>query len=147
MTGTTPFFHSFLLPSGEDILLDASLEVWADDTAAVWLNGGLVYSNFAGPFDVACSSTPIGCLATTKGVFGAIDVAPFLNLGGANLFQFDVFQAPTLSATGLAYTARFDTTAAEPPGVPEPATMMLVGFGLLSVALAQRRKRQSAPKS
>lgn len=138
--GAAAFYHNFVLPIGEPILLSADLMVWADDTTNVILNGTEIFPASTGPFPT-CSADPIGCLATTKGVFGFADLAPYLNLEGANQLVFNVEQA-NLVAFGLAYRGSFETDQRIiPPEVPEPASVVLVGAGMLLIGVLQKRRQ------
>lgn len=136
--GAVSFYHSFLLPIGEPLLVSANLMVWADDTSSVELNGTEIFSASAGPFPT-CSLNPIGCLETTKGVFGLADLEPLLNLEGANQLVFNVEQA-NLVSFGLAYTGSFETSQRiTPADTPEPASVILVGAGILLLGVVRKQ--------
>jgi hypothetical protein len=108
----------------------ASLDVLADDTASVWLNGVELASGNLGGSYPTCSSLPIGCLTSTMGGFTFAQLQPYL-LDGENTLSFDVYQEAG-SSYGLDYAGTIST--------PEPGTLMLLGFGLFAIALKTRRR-------
>jgi len=136
---STPGF--IVVPNGTDVtftqifyltgnITGASLDVMADDTASVWLNGTeLASANFAGPYPT-CSSLPIGCLTGTMGIFTFADLQPYL-VDGKNTLSFDVYQEAG-SSYGLDYAGTITT--------PEPATLMMLVLGLFGIALNARRR-------
>ncbi len=108
----------------------ASLDVLADDTASVWLNGVELASGNLGGSYPTCSSLPIGCLTSTMGVFTFAQLQPYLK-DGENTLSFDVYQEAG-SSYGLDYAGTIST--------PEPGTLMLLGLGLFGIALNARRR-------
>jgi hypothetical protein len=137
---STPGF--IVVPNGTDVtftqifdltgtITGASLDVLADDTASVWLNGmELASANLGGSYPT-CSSLPIGCLTGTMGIFTFADLQPYL-VDGENTLSFDVYQEAG-SSYGLDYAGTITTT-------PEPATLMLLVLGLFGIALKARRR-------
>ncbi len=125
----------------------AFLNVLADDTASVWVNGTeLMAANLAGPYPV-CAASGIGCLATTEGMFGSSQLLPYLQ-DGVNTIQFTVYQEGGTSY-GLDYaggvTTLAGTTLSDPPNdpparTPEPSTLAMLGGGLIGLALLKIRK-------
>lgn len=112
----------------------AILNVLADDTASVVVNGIQIFSaNLTGPYPT-CSAIAIGCLVSTEGTFTTSQLAPYLK-NGVNTFQFKVYQEGG-SSFGLDYAGAITTTST----VPEPGTMLLLGTGLLGAVGAARRK-------
>jgi PEP-CTERM motif len=109
----------------------ANLDVLADDTTSVWLNGTELASGNLGGSYPTCSSLPIGCLTSTMGVFNFTELQPYLQ-DGSNTLSFVVYQEAG-SSYGLDYAGTVVTT-------PEPGSLMLLGMGLFSVALTARRR-------
>jgi hypothetical protein len=127
------FYDSFFLPSTTDAT--GWLRVMADDSAGVWLNGTLLIpeASQAGNAYATCSDTPLGCLNSTAVV---LDLTPLLQQGNNNLL-FNVAQRNG-SSLGLNYFGEVNQ-------VPEPASMMLIGTGLIGIA-ARARKRFGKPR-
>ncbi|MFZ3217261.1 MAG: PEP-CTERM sorting domain-containing protein [Candidatus Acidiferrales bacterium] len=114
----------------EGAITGATLDVLADDTTAVWLNGmELAAANLGGSYPT-CSSLPIGCLTGTMGVFDFAELQPYL-VDGTNTLSFVVYQEAG-SSYGLDYAGTVTT--------PEPGTLLLLGSGLFGIALTSRRK-------
>jgi PEP-CTERM motif len=109
----------------------ATLDVLADDTASVWLNGTeLAAANLGGSYPT-CSSLPIGCLTGTMGVFDFAELQPFL-VDGTNTLSFVVYQEAG-SSYGLDYAGTITTT-------PEPGSLLMLGMGLTGIVLTARRR-------
>jgi hypothetical protein len=102
-----------------------SLDVLADDTASVWLNGVEIASGNLGGSYPTCSSLPIGCLTSTMGVFTFAQLQPYL-VDGTNTLSFNVYQEAG-SSYGLDYAGTIST--------PEPGTLVLLVSGLFGIAL------------
>ena len=109
----------------------ANLDVLADDTASVWLNGTELASGNLGGSYPTCSSLPIGCLTSTMGVFNFAELQPYLQ-DGTNTLSFVVYQEAG-SSYGLDYSGTVTTT-------PEPSALMMLGMGLMGIALTARRR-------
>jgi hypothetical protein len=109
----------------------ANLDVLADDTASVWLNGTELASGNLGGSYPTCSSLPIGCLTSTMGVFNFAELQPYLQ-DGTNTLSFVVYQEAG-SSYGLDYSGTVTTT-------PEPGALMMLGMGLVGIALTARRR-------
>jgi hypothetical protein len=134
----TIFTATFTL---NDTVTSAVLNVLADDTTNVVVNGTQIFpANLTGPYPL-CSTTAIGCLTSTEGTFTTSQLAPYLK-DGVNNIQFTVYQEGG-SSYGLDYAGVITTS------VPEPGTMLLLATSLLGVVgLAARKKvRELVPSS
>ena len=109
----------------------ATLDVLADDTSSVWLNGTELASGNLGGSYPTCSSLPIGCLTSTMGVFNFAELQPYL-VDGTNTLSFVVYQEAG-SSYGLDYAGSVTTA-------PEPGTLLLLAMGMMGIALTTRRR-------
>lgn len=102
------------------------INVWADDTAAVYLNGTVLQ-----PADFVigehCSAGPIGCVAGHSGRFDLI-----LPGNQTYLLDIDVYQLGG-DSSGVMYSGSFEA--------PEPATYVLLGMGLAAMGVVRLRRR------
>ena len=141
-----PFDPGFIeVPNGTAVIFTATftltepvtsaiLNVLADDTTNVVVNGTQIFpADLTGPYPT-CSATAIGCLTSTEGTFTTSELAPYLK-NGVNNIQFTVYQEAG-SSFGLDYAGVINGT------VPEPGTMLLLSMGLLGVMGAQRKMRK-----
>lgn len=105
--------------------LDVMLRVWADDTAAVYLDGLLLapamYTQAAN-----CSPGPITCT-------GAGDLIDFTTTPGTHTLTFDVYQTG-LVTYGLMYAGTVTSVGGTSP-VPEPSSFWLLGGALMVIGL------------
>jgi hypothetical protein len=139
-TPTAIFYQSFTLTTAES----GDLDVWADDTAGVWLDNGTVTTGdgsggtmlFApnGTLGTNCANAPIGCLSTTGAVI------PLSLSAGTYTLVFDAYQLVGGSPFGIAYDGVLSTPDTNSP---EPASYMLMGLGLAGLGVLVRRRKRA----
>lgn len=112
-----------------------NLDVWADDTAEVFINGDSLFPpNFS---QSVCANGAIGC---EPGENGKISYTFFTE--GVQTLTFDVFQIGTGTSNysnpfGLLYSGTVNAA------VPEPSAIVLMLTGLLGMGFAGLRKIQA----
>jgi len=122
--------------SAGDVL---DLKVWADDTARVTIDGlVLAEPNFS---QHICADGVIGCEPGEAGVFSHV-----FSTTGIHTLSFDLFQVgsgggPSSNPFGVLYVGELTATDEQRRATPEPASLMLVGGGLLVVSTVVRRHR------
>lgn len=131
--GETPamtVYHEFTSAAGQ---LD--LTVWADDTAAVYLDNMLL---FAPVFTQStCSGQPIGCRPEDAG-----HISTHVGVG-SHLLELRVYQVggggdTLLNPFGVKYEGM--VSWADPVATPEPSSYALFGAGLAGIAIWRKRK-------
>lgn len=126
------FFDRLVLPRLPQV---ASITVRADDSTGLRINGVQVFAEASqvGNTYWRCSDLPVGCLASTE---ATVDITSYL-VQGVNTLQFDVGQRNAVS-----FGVNYGGTVRLPEGndeVPEPATFVLIGAGLVSLYGLRRR--------
>jgi len=134
----TAIFYQSLDLDGPSI--SGSLQVWADDTTQVFIDGVLVFP-LSLPIDqgIYCVDSGIGCRPTLGGTIPLTGLAE-----GAHTIQFRVYQLWS-DSFGLLYEGSLETDTVIPPFeiVPEPSGLSLLAMGGGLIALRYLRRRST----
>ena len=139
--------------SGAASLIGAGTGLGKSSAGDLAFNGGVLYesvtdgaaSYLASIDPVTGSGTLIGQMATDAGVFGLVtgNDGALYAVDGQNVFTVNTGDGSLTLASnytgqglGIAFGA-----AADQESVPEPATMMLLGAGLVGLGVMRRRRR------
>lgn len=131
-------------PAGSTIIINV------DGKNVTLGKGGLYYNGNQTSGDNAADSkilfnAPDAASVYIDGQFSASLLAPSAVLTGGSQMA-GTFIAAQIGSTGEVHNVEFDGNLPTPPttpAVPEPGTLALVGTGILSVAGAMRRKKNS----
>ncbi|MGC9949427.1 MAG: PEP-CTERM sorting domain-containing protein [Bryobacteraceae bacterium] len=134
----TAIFYQTFTVSGSNYA--GVLDVWADDTAGVWLDTGTVTTGTGsgGTLEWApnatlgqnCSGQPIGCVEGMDAQIG-LNLTP-----GTYTLVIDAYQLVGGSPFGVMYDGVLTNT-------PEPASYILMGLGLAGLGTLIRRRRRA----
>ena len=143
------FYATFTLP---DAFNTGSIQIWADDTAAVYLDAGTITSGDGSSGAIAtipanftlggnCANGPVGCTQANAGILTFGTDAGQIDLGaGTYTLVIDAYQLVGGSPFGVMYSGSIDSEPTAP--VPEPVSYVLMGLGLAGLGiLVPRRKR------
>jgi hypothetical protein len=112
-----------------------AMQIWADDTARVLIDGvELIAANFS---QGTCASGSIGCEPGEFGLINHIFTTDGEHTLAIELFQVGNGTSPSDNPFGVLYAGTL--TAA----VPEPGTLALFGAGLAGLGLLRRRRHSA----
>jgi hypothetical protein len=138
-TPTAIFYQTFTLATASI----GNLDVWADDTAGVWLDNGTVASGNGsggtlldapnGTLGSNCAASSIGCTA------GNDAVIPLSLSAGTYTLVLDAYQLVGNTPFGVMYAGALTTSTG---ATPEPASYVLMGLGLVVLGVLTRRRKR-----
>lgn len=123
--------EAFTVPTG-DVGTGGTVDVLADDTAAVYINGTELFAPDLTPGST-CAAMPIGCTSQNTGV-----VTLPAGLTGANVFTV-VFYQTNGDGSGADWAGSYNIVP-----TPEPATLALFSPSMLSLMWLLRRRKSVA---
>jgi PEP-CTERM motif len=132
---TAIFKQTFDLPFASNA---GSISFWADDTAAVYVDGveWIPPSGVLGP---ACTASGIGCMADHDVTLNFGVGSGLVDLGaGSHTIQIDAYQLWG-GPFGVMYGGEITSSATT---TPEPSTYLLGGLGAIALLIASRRVRK-----
>jgi PEP-CTERM motif-containing protein len=140
-TPTAMFYQTFTLTAAST----GDLDVWADDTANVWLDNGTVTSgNGSGgtmlvPANATlgnnCSITPASCTQYMDAII------PLSLSAGTYTIVIEAYQLVPTTPFGVMYDGALYPNAIV--STPEPASYMLMGLGLAGLGTLMRRRKRA----
>ena len=127
------FYDVFNVPG---VATGGSLTVMADDSATVILNGVTLVgeASASGNTYAICSDFGIGCLRPTT-----FDLPTSVLKTGSNTLEFQVAQR-----NGVSFGLDYSGFVTDPVATPEPGSGILLGLGLLAMAVFGLRRRRTA---
>jgi len=138
-TAVIAVFSEALQALAGDVL---TLSIWADDTVRIGIDGLTLFQPcFITAGDFLCPATPVAFDPARGGSLQYTFGATGLHTLVFEVYQTGVGTTPNGNPLGLLYSGEFQRA------VPEPATVPLVGLGVLALAVVGRRGARRHPLS